>query len=86
MRHRRHGTGASPSSGGEQYLDDLNLLRCKIVGHWYCARFDGVLDTIERDGYILRSSYNERRSPSTLFNILRLTASVTLRHAVGRVP
>jgi phytoene/squalene synthetase len=46
---------------GKRYLDDLDVLRCKIVGYWYCARFEGVLDTIEHDGYILRAAYNERR-------------------------
>ena len=25
---------------GKIYLDELDVLRSKIVGHWYCARFD----------------------------------------------
>jgi len=42
---------------GERYLDNLEVLRCKIMGYWYCARFEGILDIIERDGYILRAVY-----------------------------
>ena len=45
---------------GKRYLDRLDVLRCKIVGYWYCARFEGVLDAIEHDGYVLRPAYNER--------------------------
>jgi phytoene/squalene synthetase len=65
---------------GKHYLDDLDVLRCKIVGYWYCARFEGVLDTIERDGYTLRAAYNERRKLSTWLTIAWLGISVTLRH------
>jgi phytoene/squalene synthetase len=65
---------------GKRYLDDLNVLRCKIVGYWYCARFEGVLDTIERDGYILRAEYDERRKFSTWLKMPWLGVSVTLRH------
>jgi len=65
---------------GKVYLDDLDVLRCKIVGYWYCARFEGVLDTIEHDGYILRAEYNEQRKLSTWLKIAWLGISVTLRH------
>ncbi len=44
---------------GKCYLDDLDVLRCKIVGYWYCARFEGVLDVIQSEGYVLRAGYNE---------------------------
>ena len=65
---------------GKHYLDSLDVLRCKIVGYWYCARFEGVLDTIERDGYILRATYDERRHISTWFKIAWLGVSLTLHH------
>jgi phytoene/squalene synthetase len=65
---------------GKRYLDELDVLRCKIVGYWYCARFEGVLDTIERDGYTLRAAYSERRKLSTWLKIAWLGISVTLRH------
>lgn len=69
---------------GKHYLDELDILRCKIVGYWYCARFESVLNTIERDGYILRSDYNERRNLSTWLNIAWLGISVTFRHFARR--
>ncbi len=69
---------------GKRYLDGLDVLRCKIAGYWYCARFEGVLDVIERDGYILRPEYNERRKLSTRLKIAWLGLCVTLRHIVLR--
>ena len=65
---------------GKRYLDELDVLRCKIVGYWYCARFEGVLDTIESDGYILRGVYNKQRKLPTWLKIAWLGVSVTLRH------
>jgi len=65
---------------GKGYLDDLNVLRCKIAGYWYCARFEGVLETIERDDYILRPAYHERRKLSTWLKMAWLGVTLTLRH------
>ena len=69
---------------GKGYLDQLDVLRCKIVGYWYCARFEGVLDAIERDGYALRTVYNERRRLSSWLKMAWLAVSVTLRHIARR--
>ena len=69
---------------GKRYLDHLGVLRCKIAGYWYCARFEGVLDAIERDGYVLRDSYAERRKLSSWLRIAWLGASVTARHVSMR--
>jgi phytoene/squalene synthetase len=69
---------------GKRYLDELDVLRCKIAGYWYCARFEGVLDAIERDSYILRAVYNERRKLSTWLKMAWLGVSVTLRHIARR--
>ena len=71
---------------GKRYLDGLEVLRCKIAGYWYCARFEGVLDTIERDGYILRSVYTARREPSTQLKIVWLGLSISLLHIARRGP
>ena len=68
---------------GKRYLDELGVLRCKIAGYWYCARFEGVLDTIERDGYVLRESYAERRKLITWLKIAWLGLTVTARHITG---
>jgi phytoene/squalene synthetase len=65
---------------GKRYLDELDVLRCKIAGYWYCARFEGVLDTIERDSYILRAEYSERRKLSTWLKMAWLGISLTLQH------
>lgn len=44
---------------GRAHLAHVESLRCRIAGYAYMARFEGVLDAIERDGYRLRSSYPE---------------------------
>ncbi|MFC2059152.1 squalene/phytoene synthase family protein [Chloroflexota bacterium] len=69
---------------GKCYLSKLEVLRCKIVGYWYCARFEGILDTIEHDGYILRASYNDRSKLSTYLKIVWVGVTVTLHHIVHR--
>ena len=70
---------------GKRYLDDLSILRIKIVGFWYCARFENVVKTIEHDGYTLRREYNERGKISTWLRIIWLGVSVTIKHVFGRV-
>jgi phytoene/squalene synthetase len=67
---------------GKKYLDSLGVLRCKMVGHWYCARFEGVLDSIERDDYLLRDEYQESRNLSTWLRIATLGLTVPVRHIV----
>lgn len=69
---------------GKQYLDGLGVLRTKIVGYWYCARFESVLNTIESDHYILRAHYIERRKISTWLKIAWLGVYITLRHYARR--
>ena len=69
---------------GKCYLDGLDVLRCKIAGYWYCARFEVVLDTIEHDGYTLRAVYHKQRNLSTWLKIAWLGVSVTLRHITRR--
>jgi phytoene/squalene synthetase len=69
---------------GKRYLDELEVLRCKIAGYWYCARFEAVLDTIERDGYRLRADYEERSKLSTWLKISWLGVIVSYRHITRR--
>ncbi|MCP4541048.1 MAG: squalene/phytoene synthase family protein [Chloroflexi bacterium] len=71
---------------GKRYLDELDVLRCKIAGYWYCVRFETVLDAIERDGYILRAVYNERRKLSTWLRMVWCGVSVALQHVIRQVP
>ena len=65
---------------GKRYLDGLDVLRCKIAGYWYCARFESVLDSIERDGYRLRAEYNERRKIVTWLKMAWLAFTISLQH------
>jgi phytoene/squalene synthetase len=65
---------------GKRYLDKLGVLRVKIVGYWYAARFDGVLDTIERDGYVLREDYGNRRRLGNWLRMASVATSTALRH------
>ena len=46
-------------SGGKRYLAQVQSTRCRLAGFAYAARFEGVLDVIERDGYHLRAHYPE---------------------------
>lgn len=70
---------------GKRYIDQLDVLRCKIVAHWYCARFEGILDRIERDGFILRQDYKHRRKLGNWLRIAWVAAAVTLRHVAGGI-
>ncbi|MEI2610204.1 MAG: squalene/phytoene synthase family protein [Candidatus Promineifilaceae bacterium] len=47
---------------GRQYLARLESLRCRLAGYAYIARFEVVLDLIEKDAYRLRLAYPERKS------------------------
>ncbi len=65
---------------GKEYLDELNVLRCKIVAYWYCARFERVLDMIQADDYELRPEYNERRRLGAWIHTAWLAAVITIKH------
>jgi phytoene/squalene synthetase len=65
---------------GKRYLDQMDVLRLRIVGHWYCTRFEGLLTTIERDDFVLRPYYNERRKLPTVFKLLWQGISLPIRH------
>jgi hypothetical protein len=44
---------------GKQHLAKSHHWRRRIAGYAYIARFEGVLNAIEREGYRLRPSYGE---------------------------
>ena len=67
--------------GGKNYLDELTVLRCRIVGYWYCARFESLLDTIERDGYMLRSTYAKSNKIITWLKFARIAFTQIWHHA-----
>lgn len=66
---------------GKRYLESLEVLRCKIAGYWYCARFESILDTIEGDGYALRAEY---KSEWVWPRMLWLSIAIAIRHAYRR--
>jgi phytoene/squalene synthetase len=47
---------------GIKYIAQVKNLRCRLAGFMYLARFEWMLNTIERDGYCLRCAYPERKS------------------------
>ncbi|MEW6239888.1 MAG: squalene/phytoene synthase family protein [Chloroflexota bacterium] len=61
---------------GRESLAQVVNARCRLASLAYMARFETVLDLIERDGYCLRREYPERRSPGY---ILRMGWSVLSR-------
>jgi phytoene/squalene synthetase len=48
---------------GRVYLSQVKSLRCRLAGYAYMARFESVLDAIERDGCLLRPEYRESKGP-----------------------
>jgi phytoene/squalene synthetase len=47
---------------GKDYLARVEERRCQLTGIAYTARFQWLLDTIEREDYCLRPDYSERKS------------------------
>lgn len=50
---------------GKEYFREVENLRCRLAGFAYIARFEWLLDTIEREEYLLRPQYDERKSFGT---------------------
>jgi len=67
---------------GKHYLDSLTVLRCRIVGYLYCARFEALLDTIEADNYILRQDYPKPSKLVTWFKFAMIVLTQTKEHAL----
>jgi len=72
---------------GKVYLTRVQNPRCRLAGFAYTARFEWLLDTIEREGYSLRPQYSERKSVGTALRMswLTLSSMLTLRGA-GTLP
>ena len=47
---------------GHECTSKVKNWRCRLAGYAYTARFEWMLNTIERDNYCLRSGYPERKS------------------------
>lgn len=58
---------------GKSYFARVQNRRCRLACFAYIARFEWLLDTIEREGYQLRSQYDERKSAGTGLRMSWLT-------------
>lgn len=67
---------------GRQYLARVENPRCRLAGFAYAARFEWLLDTIEREGYSLRPQYSERKKLATGLQ-MGLQALLSLIHPQG---
>src|SRR5574341_10005 len=47
---------------GKEYLAQVENFRFRLAAYTYCARFEGLLDAIEQDGYRLRPTYPEYKT------------------------
>ncbi len=64
---------------GRNCVRQVQNLRCRMAGYAYIARFEVVLDAIEKDDYILRPAYPERKSKSAMLKMGWATLTQTLR-------
>ena len=46
---------------GKAYIADVEEARCRVAGFAYIARFEWLLDTLEREAYVIRPGYSERK-------------------------
>jgi phytoene/squalene synthetase len=65
---------------GAGYLDQVQSVRCRLAGYAYTARFAGILDAIEREGYRLRPRYPEFSQPRYALKV----GSSVLLHTIVR--
>jgi phytoene/squalene synthetase len=65
---------------GRECTAQVRNLRCRLAGYAYTARFEWMLNAIERDHYCLRSAYPERKSLQAGLWMIRqvLTSMFTL--------
>ena len=63
--HSRVNLARKYFQAGRAYLARVKNPRCRLAGFAYTARFEWLLETIEREDYFLRPEYRERKSFST---------------------
>ena len=68
---------------GRIYYRRVQNPRARLAGCAYMARFEWLLDTIEREGFVLRPQYDERKSMGTGLKMswLALSSMINLRGA-----
>ncbi len=60
---------------GKGYFARVQNARCRLACFAYIARFEWLLDVIDREGYCLRPAYSERKRAAAGLQILGLTLS-----------
>ena len=65
---------------GKKYINKLRCLRTKIAAHWYCIRFEVILDKIEKDRFLLCRKYNAHKRPSILLKMAWTAFKVSIKH------
>jgi len=70
---------------GKCYIDSIDILRCKLAGIWYLARFECILKTIERDKFRLRSEYPEQHCLAAWIGVARLGIKATGEYTYNRI-
>jgi phytoene/squalene synthetase len=66
-------------ASGRRYMAQVENFRCRLAGYAYIARFEVVLDLIEREDYLLRPAYPERKSKKAALKM----AIASLGQAIG---
>lgn len=64
---------------GRNCVRQVQNLRCRMAGYAYIVRFEVVLDAIERDDYVLRPAYPERKSKRAMLKVGWTTLAQTIR-------
>lgn len=75
-------------AAGKAYLAQVENFRCRLAGYAYIARFEGVLEAIEREGYLLRADYREYKSLGSAASMLwsAFRSAVRAPASKARVP
>jgi hypothetical protein len=60
---------------GRSYFARVEDRRHRLAGLAYMARFDWLIDTLEREGFRLRPAYRERRGPMMALRMSLMTLS-----------
>lgn len=69
---------------GKDYLAQVESLRCRIAGYAYTRRFEWVLDSIEREGYLLRKQYPERKERGR--SVAMIVSALWAARQIRRLP
>jgi phytoene/squalene synthetase len=65
---------------GRAYLGQVENLRCRIAGYAYIHRFETVLDSIERAGYVLQARYPQPKGGRRGVELIGWALTMALNH------